>query len=226
MAQESIAGQDVFTGPDSLTTDGCYVALTEAPLDVNSVLQRVRSPKAGANVLFAGTSSPRVIVSLLFRVKGCLTDPLTGSTRDSFGDRAVATLRYAAYRPLALRTMLAIARDVQAAHSLIGIAVVHRLGPVPIGEDSILIAVSAAHRQAAWRAGEACLERAKERVEVWKEEVFVADQAEDKGQGPAEGESVWRANRDPTAAAPATTEMVRPNAQDGGQDGSQGRNGS
>ncbi|KAL1892866.1 hypothetical protein Sste5346_006759 [Sporothrix stenoceras] len=194
MTQEP--AQDVFSGLDSLTADGCFVALTEAPLDVNSVLQRVRSPKAGANVLFAG------------------------STRDSFGDRAVATLRYAAYRPLALRTMLSIARDIFAEHSLIGIAVVHRLGPVPIGEDSILIAVSAAHRQAAWRAGEACLERAKERVEVWKEEVFVGE-VKVNDDGPAEGESVWRANRDPTAGAPATakTKTVPPIVQDG-QDGS------
>lgn len=145
-------------------------------------------------------------------------DKSPGSTRDSFGDRAVATLRYAAYRPLALRTMLSIVRDVFAEHRLIGIAVVHRLGPVPIGEDSILIAVSAAHRQAAWKAGEACLERVKERVEVWKEEVFVAEQegkTDDQTEGPAEGESVWRANRDPTAGAPATAKTVPPSVKGG-----------
>ncbi|ERS99555.1 hypothetical protein HMPREF1624_04760 [Sporothrix schenckii ATCC 58251] len=190
MAQEA-GVQDVFSGADALAADGCFVALSDAPLDVVSVLQRVRSPKAGANVLFAG------------------------STRDSFGDRAVATLRYASYRPRALRTMLSIARDVYAAHDLIGIAVVHRLGPVPIGEDSILIAVSAAHRRAAWRAGEACLELAKERLEVWKEEVFAAEQegqGGNTGQGPAEGESVWRANRDPTSAAPTIAKSASTNA--------------
>ncbi|CAK7202511.1 hypothetical protein SEUCBS139899_005234 [Sporothrix eucalyptigena] len=171
--------QEPATEQDSLTADGCYVALTEAPLDVAALLNRVRSPKAGANVLFAG------------------------STRDSFEGRSVATLRYASYRPLALRTMLSIASDVRVAHDLVAIAVVHRLGPVPIGEDSILIAVSAPHRQAAWRAGEACLERVKERVEIWKEEVFVAaEQTEEDGNSEAAaGESVWRSNRDPKAGA-------------------------
>ena len=49
---------------------------------------------------------------------------------------------------------------------------VHRLGIVPIGEESILIAVSSPHRQAAWRAGEEALEECKEKVEVWKKEEF------------------------------------------------------
>lgn len=201
MAQEPAADQY------SLTGDGCYVALTEGPLDVATIMQRVRSPKAGANVLFAGCgpffhgpSSP------------CLADPeIPGSTRDSFEDRPVATLRYAAYRPLALRTMLTIASDVREAHNLVAIAVVHRLGPVPIGEDSILIAVSAPHREATWRAGEACLERVKERAEIWKEEVFVAEKA--RGRGQTEGESVWRANRDPRAAAPVALDTAQPQEQ-------------
>lgn len=82
--------------------------------------------------------------------------------------------------------MLSICADVRARHSLKGIAMAHRLGDVPIGEESIVIAVSAAHRGAAWRAGEEALEAAKERVEVWKREEFV-------GEGK---EGVWRANRD------------------------------
>lgn len=80
--------------------------------------------------------------------------------------------------------MLSIASTLHAEHELKGIAIVHRLGTVPIGEESILIAVSAPHRQAAWRAGEAALEACKERVEVWKREEFEG------------GEGVWRANRD------------------------------
>lgn len=55
---------------------------------------------------------------------------------------------------------------------------------MPIGEESILIAVSSPHRQAAWRAGEEALEECKEKVEVWKREEF------------ADGEGIWRANRD------------------------------
>jgi molybdopterin synthase catalytic subunit len=81
--------------------------------------------------------------------------------------------------------MLAICNTVQEKHSLTSIAMIHRLGVVPVGEESILIAVSSPHRQAAWRAGEEALEECKEKVEVWKKEEF----------GGEEG-GVWRANRD------------------------------
>ena len=93
-------------------------------------------------------------------------------------------LEYSSYTPLALRSMLSIARSVKEKHNLTAITMTHRLGAVPIGEESILIAVSAPHRQAAWRGGEEALELCKEKVEVWKLESF------------GEGEGVWRVNRD------------------------------
>ncbi|KAK9779917.1 putative Molybdopterin biosynthesis MoaE [Seiridium cardinale] len=107
-----------------------------------------------------------------------------GTTRDNFGGKPVKELQYSAYNALALRTMLSICKNISAKHGLKGIAMVHRLGAVPIGEESILIAVSSPHRQAAWRAGEEALEECKARVEVWKREEFEGE------------EGVWRANRD------------------------------
>ena len=86
--------------------------------------------------------------------------------------------------------MLSIARTVKQTHSLTAISMIHRIGVVPIAEESILIAVSAPHRQAAWRGGEEALEECKERVEIWKLEEF----------GGEEG-GVWRANRDGAAGA-------------------------
>ena len=83
-----------------------------------------------------------------------------------------------------MQTLLGIARGVKEKYGLQGIAMVHRLGTVPIGEESIIIAVSAPHRTEAWRAGEEALELCKEKVEVWKMEEFEG------------GEGVWRANRD------------------------------
>jgi molybdopterin synthase catalytic subunit len=79
--------------------------------------------------------------------------------------------------------MMTIAKAAKTNHSLNAIAIVHRLGEVPVGEESILIAVSSPHREAAWRAGEEVLEEVKSKVEVWKYERF-----EDGG--------AWRANRD------------------------------
>ncbi|KAI1818554.1 Molybdopterin biosynthesis MoaE [Poronia punctata] len=146
--------------PAELSEDNCHVALTHGNLQVQGIMDRVRSPQAGAIVLFAGT------------------------TRDNFAGKPVKELHYSAYAPMALKTMLSIAKDILTRHNLTSIAMVHRLGTVPIGEESILIAVSSPHRQAAWRAGEEALEDCKKHVEVWKREEF-------------EGEDgVWRANRD------------------------------
>ncbi|KAI1433249.1 Molybdopterin biosynthesis MoaE [Xylaria sp. CBS 124048] len=140
--------------------NGCYVALTHAYLDVQKVMDRVRSPQAGAIVIFAGT------------------------TRDNFAGKPVKELHYSAYHPMALKTMMSICTDIQMQHGLKSIAMVHRLGVVPIGEESIFIAVSAPHRQAAWKAGEEALERCKKHVEIWKREEFEGE------------EGIWRANRD------------------------------
>jgi molybdopterin synthase catalytic subunit len=110
---------------------------------------------------------------------------IQGTTRDNFAGKPVKELQYTSYEPRALQSMLAICNSVQEKHSLTAIAMIHRLGIVPVGEESILIAVSSPHRQAAWRAGEEALEECKEKVEVWKKEEF----------GGEEG-GVWRANRD------------------------------
>ena len=109
---------------------------------------------------------------------------LAGTTRDNFAGKPVKELKYSAYHKLALRTMMSIAKTITEKHSLKGFAMVHRLGVVGIGEESILIAVSSPHRQAAWRAGEEALEECKSKVEIWKLEEFHGE------------EGVWRANRD------------------------------
>ncbi|KAK4659889.1 Molybdopterin synthase catalytic subunit [Podospora pseudocomata] len=139
-------------GESSISLPGIYVSLTDLPLDILSIMDKVRSPEAGAIVTFAGT------------------------TRNNFASKPVTSLTYTSYRPLALQTLSSIASSLLTKHALKGIAIVHRLGTVPIGEESILIA-------AAWLAGEEALEECKEKVEVWKREEF-----EDGG--------VWRANRD------------------------------
>ena len=97
-------------------------------------------------------------------------------------------LQYTSYKPRALQSMLAICKTIHEKHSLTSIAMIHRLGIVPIGEESILITVSSPHRQAAWKAGEEALEECKAKVEVWKKEEF----------GGQEG-GIWRANRDGAA---------------------------
>ncbi|PYH47835.1 molybdopterin synthase catalytic subunit [Aspergillus saccharolyticus JOP 1030-1] len=164
-ASESIplpAHLDPTTYPRTTTdpTLNTHITLTYSPLDATAALARVSSPQAGANVLFLGT------------------------TRNTFGDRPVAQLSYTAYPPLALKTLSGIAAEAVRTHGLLGVVIAHRLGDVPIAESSLVIAVSAAHRGAAWRAGEEVLERCKEKAEIWKREVFV------------DGGGEWRENRE------------------------------
>ncbi|KAL8993507.1 MAG: hypothetical protein Q9169_006295 [Polycauliona sp. 2 TL-2023] len=153
--------------PDQLLDEATSVFLTSSVLDLSSVVASVKSPKAGAVVLFAGT------------------------TRDNFDGKPVTHLEYTSYPQLALKTMLSIAQSVKQKHALTAITMGHRLGVVPIAEESILIAVSAPHRHAAWMAGEEALELCKERVEIWKLEEFGGDQG-----------GVWRANRDGARGVP------------------------
>lgn len=168
-----------------------YTSLTYAPLDAQAHLARVRSRDAGALVLFAGT------------------------TRDTFGDRPVADLTYQAYVPRALATLTSVARGLLAREfgdqtgskrKIKAVAITHRLGVVPIGEESILVAVAAAHRAEAWRAAEACLEEVKARTEIWKLETFADEQ----------GEAVWRANNSNDHDHPGSSGSGGQPATDGG----------
>ena len=116
---------------------------------------------------------------------------LQGTTRDNFNGKPVKELQYSAYTQLAIKSMGEIGEKVRNKHGLIAISIEHRLGIVPIGEESILIAVAAPHRQAAWRAGEEALEECKAGVEIWKLEEFGGDDG-----------GVWRANRDGAEGVP------------------------
>ena len=146
--------------PMTRTTPTIHVELTPHALDSLSATSFVRSPSAGATVLFIGT------------------------TRDPFNGLPVSSLAYTSYTPLAIATLYSVAETILTKHDATKISIVHKLGECPIGEESIVIAVSAPHRQAAWRAGEEALEETKKRAEIWKLERFEG------------GEGVWRANRD------------------------------
>ncbi|KAF2235372.1 MoaE-domain-containing protein [Viridothelium virens] len=148
--------------------NGLHVELTYDHLNINASMDKVRSSKAGAIVIFAGT------------------------TRDNFDGKSVKHLEYSSYIPMAISTLSRIARSVSSKHGLTGISITHRLGTVPIGEESILIAVSAPHRQAGWRAGEEALEETKEKAEIWKLEEF----------GGEDG-AIWRANKEGSIGVPA-----------------------
>ena len=123
--------------------------LSDAPLSLDRVVDEVRDDEAGAIATFSGT------------------------TRVHSRDRTVTHLDYEAYEGMAEGVMEEIAEGLRARYDLLAIAIHHRIGRVLIGETSVVIAVSAAHRQAALAACKDAIDELKERVPLWKKEVYV-----------------------------------------------------
>lgn len=110
----------------------------------------------------------------------------------------VTRLDYQAYSKLAAKTIIDIIRNAHAAHSrsahqlepssaspIICTAVYHRLGTVPVGQPSIVIAVSSPHRKEAFEACESMLEEVKLKAQIWKREYY---------EGVPDDEAEWKAN--------------------------------
>jgi len=122
--------------------------LSEEPLSLGRVVDEVRDEQAGAIATF------------------------TGTTRVQSRGRTVTHLDYEAYEGMAERVMAEIAEGLQARYELSAVAIHHRVGRVGIGETSVVIAVSAPHRQDALAACKDAIDELKERVPLWKKEVY------------------------------------------------------
>lgn len=95
-----------------------------------------------------------------------------GIVRDNFDGRAVRYLEYEAYVEMVEKKMAEIGTEVQQKFAVGEIAMMHRIGRLEIGESSIVIAVAAPHRHAAFEACAYAMDRVKEDVPVWKKEFF------------------------------------------------------
>lgn len=122
------------------------IALSDAPLDPAAALAAVGDDEHGGTALFIGT------------------------TRREAGEEPVDALVYEAYEELALAEMRAIADEAERAWSA-RVAVLHRTGPVAVGEPSVVVAASAGHRPAAFAACRYVIDELKGRVPIWKQTV-------------------------------------------------------
>ncbi len=135
-----------------------YVLLTEEPIDLAALVARVGDPGAGAIATFSGT------------------------VRDHSRERDVDRLEYEIYAEMAVAELTRIASAISDRHGLLAIGVVHRGGRCEIGETTVAIACSAAHRAEALAACAETIDTLKQRVPIWKKEVY-ADGATWIGQG-------------------------------------------
>lgn len=124
------------------------IELTRQPLNPEAVTARVRREANGAVVTFLGT------------------------TRDFAEGKPVARLEYEAYEPMALKKLEEIRRELRAEFGVADVAIAHRLGPVDIGQISLVVAIAAPHRKEAFLACHAAVDRLKEIVPIWKKETF------------------------------------------------------
>ncbi|XP_004348147.1 molybdenum cofactor synthesis protein 2 large subunit [Capsaspora owczarzaki ATCC 30864] len=139
--------------------DRIQTLITADPLDVMMAMRFTQDDSCGAVSLFVGT------------------------TRDTFNGRKVVRLEYEAYPSMAEKEMRKIGRTLlQPPHSATKVSLLHRIGLVPVGEASVIIAVSSPHRSNGITAMRYGIDELKATVPIWKKEVY------------DDGGTSWKAN--------------------------------
>jgi MoaE-MoaD fusion protein len=118
-----------------------WVRVSAGPLSLEDLVARVRDARAGAVVTFCGVT------------------------------REVERLEYDAYVQMAEERMTAIAAEAADRHGLCAAAVEHRVGEVPLTAPSVIVAVSAPHREEAFAGAREIIDRVKAEAPIWKKEI-------------------------------------------------------
>lgn len=122
------------------------IQLTPSPIDYAALTEAVRSPQAGAVVLFLGT------------------------VREMTAGRQTVALDYDAYPQMAEAKMAELEAEARQRWPVVEAAIVHRIGHLELGDVSVAVAVSAPHRHQAFDAGRFLIDELKVRVPIWKKE--------------------------------------------------------
>jgi len=138
----------VIVPPVSGGADGDLVRLTREPIDTPGLMKRLLRNQDGAVVAFEGV------------------------VRDHSLGKTVLYLEYEGYEPMALKMLAEIAGEVHEKWPIDAIGIIHRLGRLEIGETSVAIVVTSAHRRPAFEACHYAIDRLKKIVPIWKREYF------------------------------------------------------
>jgi molybdopterin synthase catalytic subunit len=115
---------------------------------IDEVMDLVADPGAGGTVVFVGTVREQ---------------------SEGWGD--VDQLSYSIYREMAEPTLRKVAEEAAERWPLLGVCILHRVGDLPVGEQTVIVACSAPHRQEAFAAARYGIDEVKRRVPVWKKEI-------------------------------------------------------
>ena len=122
--------------------------LTDEPINVTDVMNKVIQREAGAVTLFVGT------------------------VRELTNGKKTLYLIYEAYEEMAIKNLTRIGREIQEKWEGADVAITHRTGKLDISDIAVVIAVSTPHRHDAYEANRYAIERIKEIVPIWKKEYW------------------------------------------------------
>ncbi len=137
-----------------------FYRITREPIPADQLARELKAPEDGAVVVFEGI------------------------VRNHSRDRKTLYLEYEAYEPMAIRKMQEIGEEVRRKFAIDRLGMVHRVGRLEIGETSVAVLVTSAHRGAAFEACRYAIDRLKRIAPIWKKEYF------EDGAVWAEGESL------------------------------------
>ncbi len=124
------------------------IRIVESKIDREEIVQSVATPESGAIATFDGT------------------------VRNHAREKPVTHLHYEAFSEMALKELEKIRAEAMQRWPLNGMAIVHRVGRMEIGESSVFIAVSSAHRKDAFEACRFAIDTLKTTVPIWKKEHY------------------------------------------------------
>jgi MoaE-MoaD fusion protein len=141
--------------------DGKLIRIVHSPIQIEPLVSQLQQPKDGAVVVFDGI------------------------VRNHSQGRKTLYLEYEGYEPMALKKMEEIEESARSRWPVNRIGIVHRLGRLEIGEASVVVVVTSAHRKIAFEACQFVIDTLKKIVPIWKKEFFADGEVWVEGDVPA-----------------------------------------